>query len=135
MFPYGRQEVENGSQVLVAIHCASLCTTGLSEAGGLIELTKLPRKRYERSVTQTHSHQTAEGIFSLFNPGCSRCASVIEGRLKKLSGIKDVNVNYVTDTVQVSYDPIKITADDIRQFLKKLGHDDLTSHPEATTLG
>lgn len=87
------------------------------------------------SVTQTHGHKTAEGIFSLFNLGCSGCSGIIEGRLKKLSGVKDVTVNYITDTVQVSYDPIKITTDDIRQFLKKLGHDTLASHPEATTPG
>ncbi len=87
------------------------------------------------SVTQTHSHKTAEGIFSLFNLGCSGCSGIIERRLKKLSGIKDVTVNYVTDTVQVSYDPKKITTDDIRQFLKKLGKEALTSHPEATTHG
>ncbi len=46
-----------------------------------------------------------------------------------------MTVNYVTDTVQVSYDPKKITTDDIRQFLKKLGKEALTSHPEATAHG
>lgn len=84
---------------------------------------------------QTRGHENAEGIFSLFNLGCSGCSAIVERRLKKLSGIKDVTVNYVTDTVHVSYDPMKITTDDIHQFLKKLGHDALESHPEATTHG
>jgi copper chaperone CopZ len=87
------------------------------------------------SAPQTRSHKTAEGIFSLFNLGCSGCSAIVERKLKKLSGIKDVTVNYVTDTVQVSYDPMKITTDDIRRFLKKLGYNTLTSHPEATTHG
>lgn len=87
------------------------------------------------SATQTRSRKAAEGIFSLFNLGCSGCSAIVELKLKKLSGIKDVTVNYVTDTVHVSYDPMKISTDDIRQFLKQLGYDALTSHPEAITHG
>ncbi len=69
------------------------------------------------------SGPTADAIFSLFTLGCSSCSAIIEGRLKKLSGIKDVTVNYVTDTVRVSYDPAQLTTDDIRGFLKNLGYD------------
>jgi copper chaperone CopZ len=66
---------------------------------------------------------TAEAIFSLFNLGCSSCSRMIEGRLRKLHGIRNVNVDYVTDTVVVGYDPTRLTTDDIRAFMKKVGHD------------
>ena len=66
---------------------------------------------------------TAEAIFSLFNLGCSSCSRIIEGRLRKLHGITNVNVDYVTDTVVVGYDPKRLTTDDIRAFMKKVSHD------------
>ena len=66
---------------------------------------------------------TAQAIFSLFNLGCSSCHRTIEGRLRELDGITNVNVNYVTDTVLVGYDPKRLTTDDIRAFMKKVGHD------------
>ena len=65
---------------------------------------------------------TAEAIFSLFNLGCSSCSRMIEGRLRKLHGIRNVNVDYVTDTVVVGYDPTRLTTDDIRAFMKEVGH-------------
>jgi copper chaperone CopZ len=65
----------------------------------------------------------AEAIFSLFNLGCSSCSRMVEGRLRKLHGITNVNVDYVTDTVVVGYDPKRLTTDDIRAFMKKVGHD------------
>lgn len=70
---------------------------------------------------------TAEAIFSLFTLGCSGCSGIIERKLKKLNGIKDVNVNYITDTVQVNYDPRRVTTEEIRDFLKKLGYDVMES--------
>jgi copper chaperone CopZ len=65
---------------------------------------------------------TAKAIFSLFNLGCSACSGIIERRLRKLSGINGVTVDYVTDTVLVDYDPATITTDEIRRFLGKLGY-------------
>ncbi len=66
---------------------------------------------------------SARAIFSLFNLGCSGCSGIIEGKLKKLSGIKKATVNYITDTVLVDYDPSRVGPEDIRSFMKKLGYD------------
>ena len=75
------------------------------------------------SAPRQDNRVTAEAIFSLFNLGCSSCSRMIEERLRKLHGITNVNVNYVTDTVAVGYDPTRLTTDDIRAFMKKVGHD------------
>jgi copper chaperone CopZ len=69
------------------------------------------------------SRATAEAIFSLFKLGCSSCSGIIEYRLGELHGITSVNVDYVTDTVVVGYDPNRLTTDDIRAFMKKVSHD------------
>ena len=63
----------------------------------------------------------AHGIFSLFNLGCVPCSSIVEDKLKKLHGVKKASVDYVTDTVQVDFDPRLLTGDAIRAFLINLG--------------
>jgi copper chaperone CopZ len=74
------------------------------------------------------SKPSAKAIFSLFNLGCSGCSGIIERKLRKVSGIKNVTVNYVTDTVLVNYDPGRVTTEDIRAFMKKLGYDSAERH-------
>ena len=75
------------------------------------------------AVPTKGSSPAAEAILSLFNLGCSSCPGIIEGRLRKLHGIKNVNVDFVTGTVVVGYDPSRLTTDDIRAFMKKVSHD------------
>jgi copper chaperone CopZ len=74
-------------------------------------------------ATTQEDKLAAEAVFSLFNLGCSSCYRMIEGRLKELHGITKVNVDYVTDTVVVGYDPQELTTNDIRAFMKKVSHD------------
>lgn len=75
------------------------------------------------TTTATESSKAmAQAIFSLFNLGCSSCSGTIERKLKKLPAIRGVRVNYVTDTVLVNYDPARLTIEEIREFLKKLGY-------------
>jgi len=45
-----------------------------------------------------------------------------------MSGIKNVTVNYVTDTVLVNYDPARVSTEDIRTFMKRLGYDSAERH-------
>jgi copper chaperone CopZ len=68
-------------------------------------------------------------IFSLYNIGCSSYLATIERKLKRLPGIKSVDVNHVTDTVSVNFNPAKISQDDIRNCMKQA-----TTH-EAKTEG
>lgn len=72
---------------------------------------------------------SARAIFSLYNLGCSSCSVVIERKLGKMSGIRDVAVNYVTDTVLVDFDPSLLTAEEVRGMIKKLGYDALEKKP------
>lgn len=65
--------------------------------------------------------RNGEAIFSMFNLGCVSCSNIVEGKLKELHGIKNVEVDYVTDTVHVDFDPGLVTVDAIRAFLAKLG--------------
>jgi copper chaperone CopZ len=53
---------------------------------------------------------------------------VIERKLVKTTGIKEVAVGYLTDTVLVRYDPEKTTTATIRETIKKLGYDTIERH-------
>jgi copper chaperone CopZ len=66
---------------------------------------------------------SAKAIFSLFNLGCSGCSALLEKKLGKMLGVRNVTVNYITDTVLVSYDPTLLGSDDIRSFMRRVGYD------------
>jgi copper chaperone len=47
---------------------------------------------------------------------------VVEKHLKNESGIKRIDVNYLTDSVIVEFDPSIITKEEIKDRLEKSGH-------------
>jgi Cu2+-exporting ATPase/Cu+-exporting ATPase len=53
---------------------------------------------------------------------CASCASVIEKTLKKVDGVKDVNVNNVTENAEISFDENKIDPIVFNQKLETLGY-------------
>jgi Cu+-exporting ATPase len=79
------------------------------------------------SIT-TDVRQTAKAMLSLTNLSCSFCSRVIERKLEKVPGIKDVAVSYLTDTALIRYDPQKITTQLIQESIKKLGYDSIERH-------
>ena len=56
------------------------------------------------------------------NMWCSACAWVIDQSLQKTPGIVDSNCNFSTDRLQVVYDPIRISPDQIIAGIGKLGY-------------
>lgn len=64
----------------------------------------------------------AMGVFFLINLDCSGCARIIIRSLKRIDGIGNVGINYVTDKVYVNYDPAKVLPDQIRHAIRKAGY-------------
>jgi hypothetical protein len=69
------------------------------------------------AATQSGKRQ-ADAIFSLLHVDRSS-TSKIEHRLRSVCGIRNVTVDFVTNTVLVSYDPDQITIKGIREFVEK----------------
>jgi len=67
-------------------------------------------------------------IFSLYNLGCSSCSGQLESKLKKMAGIAEVNMNHVADIAEIRFDSTKVTSDEIRTFMKKLGCESALRH-------
>ena len=71
-----------------------------------------------RTSPRQNSSRRTDAIFSLLHLDCSS-SSEIERKLRKVSGIKKVTVDFVANTVLISYDPDQITTQDIRNFIAK----------------
>lgn len=62
----------------------------------------------------------ASAIISLANVGCSALPTLIERELKNLHGIERVEVDYITDSVLVNFDPTTMSIEEVREYMKKL---------------
>jgi heavy metal translocating P-type ATPase len=53
---------------------------------------------------------------------CPACSWLVHHSLGKLSGVGNINLNFIAETCTLSYDPMKIGKDDIVQNIKTLGY-------------
>ena len=58
---------------------------------------------------------TVEGM------NCSGCSDKVEAAVKKLKGVYTVAVDLATKTAKVSFDPKKVSADQIKAAIEKTG--------------
>ena len=61
-------------------------------------------------------------VLPILGMDCPACALTIEKKLRKLEGIKEANVNYMTQNVAVTYDPSKIGIPEIEKAIEELGY-------------
>ncbi len=69
--------------------------------------------------------QSEEETFELNISGmhCAGCAAGIEGTIRSLEGVKEVQVNFATSKGRFVIDPSKISKEKIIQKIKELGYD------------
>lgn len=53
---------------------------------------------------------------------CSSCANTIEKSVKKIQGVKNVNVNFATEKLNVEYNEKNASIDDIKEAVKDAGY-------------
>lgn len=63
---------------------------------------------------------------------CASCSEIIKKKLKKLSEIESVDVNFATEKATISFDPSQITVDSMNSEITKLGYSLVgkTGHPQ-----
>jgi Cu+-exporting ATPase len=54
---------------------------------------------------------------------CASCAANIEHSLRKTSGVISANVNFATEKLNLEYDPDKVSLEDIKKQMKKIGYE------------
>ena len=63
-----------------------------------------------------------KAYFKVVGMYCTTCKPIIEKQLKDKKGIKKININYITNTVIVEFDPLTITKHDIKARLEESGY-------------
>ena len=53
---------------------------------------------------------------------CITCKPVVEKQLKDVNGVKRIDVDYLTDSVIVEFDPSILTKEEIKDRLEKSGY-------------
>ncbi len=53
---------------------------------------------------------------------CTICKPIVEKQLKDKDGIKKIDINNITNTVIVEFDPLSITKQDIKERLEESGY-------------
>jgi Cu+-exporting ATPase len=66
---------------------------------------------------------------------CANCAANIERSLRKLVGIKDVSVNFASETANVSFEDMEASLADICEQIKKAGYGIVTQKNELALTG
>lgn len=63
-----------------------------------------------------------KGVFTLEPLSCPSCIKKIEGALKKMDGMKEVNVLFNSSKVRTQFDEELVTAEEIQHTIFKLGY-------------
>jgi copper chaperone len=53
---------------------------------------------------------------------CSICRPVVEKQLEEEKGVKNIDIDYMTDSVIIDFDPLLITKEEIKNRLGKSGY-------------
>ena len=88
-------------------------------------------------VDVTSAPATAESVLTLKlhigNMWCSACAWLIDQSLRKFPGVVESTCNFSTDRLQVTYDPIRVSPDQIIDTIAKLGYRAATADQSGKT--
>lgn len=60
--------------------------------------------------------------FNIFGMHCASCANLIERKVKKIPGVKEVNVNYGAEKARVVFDPSTADEEKIKEAIKAAGY-------------
>lgn len=60
--------------------------------------------------------------FKVVGMYCTTCKPIVEKQLKDKDGIKKIDINYMTDSVSVEFDPSLITKQEIKERLEESGY-------------
>ena len=63
-----------------------------------------------------------KAIFKVIGMYCSSCKPIIEKQLKNEQAVKKIEIDYMTDSVIVKFDPSLISKQEIKDKLERSGY-------------
>jgi copper chaperone len=67
-------------------------------------------------------NQTQKARFKVIGMYCTSCKPIVENQLKDNDAIKNIAIDFMTDSVIVEYDPTLITKEKIMERLENSGY-------------
>ena len=64
-------------------------------------------------------NETQKSRFKVVGMYCTTCKPIVENQLKGNEAIKNIDIDFMTDSVIVEYDPALITKEKIKERLEK----------------
>jgi Cu+-exporting ATPase len=66
--------------------------------------------------------KTEKALFRVVGMYCTSCKPIIEKQLRSEQAVKKIDIDYMTDSVIVEFDPTLITKQEIKDRLEKSGY-------------
>jgi copper chaperone len=66
--------------------------------------------------------KTEKALFKAVGMYCTSCKSIVENQLKNEQAIKKIDIDYMTGSIVVEFDPTFITKQEIKDRLEKSGY-------------
>lgn len=63
-----------------------------------------------------------KAIFKVIGMYCSSCKSIVEKQLKNEQAVKKIDIDYMTDSVIIEFDPSLISKQEIKDKLERSGY-------------
>jgi Cu+-exporting ATPase len=63
-----------------------------------------------------------KALFKVIGMYCTTCKPIVEKQLKGEQAIKKIDIDFMTDSVIVEYDPALITKEEIKKRLENSGY-------------
>jgi copper chaperone len=68
------------------------------------------------------NQQTQKARFKVVGMYCTTCKPIVENQLKGNEAIKNIEIDFMTDSIIVEYDPTLITKERIKKSLENSGY-------------
>jgi copper chaperone len=66
--------------------------------------------------------KTQKALFKVVGMYCTTCKPIVEKQLRDEEAVKKIDIDYMTDSVIVEYDPLLITREEIKNRLERSGY-------------
>jgi copper chaperone CopZ len=66
--------------------------------------------------------KTEKALFKIVGMYCTSCKPIVEKQLKDEEAVKKIDIDYMTDSVIIEFDPSLITKEEIKDRLEKSGY-------------
>lgn len=63
-----------------------------------------------------------KALFKVVGMYCTTCKPIVEKQLKDEQGVQKIDIDYMTDSVVVEFDPAVISKEEIKKRLEKSGY-------------